>query len=97
MKNLFIEIGDFFTHLIRRILFFLTNMVISLICGIIYLVTYEPNTKKKVTVRKIRRIRRLTNIKLWIWRNFGWYFRFIHNSKYLETLEVKFGNKVNIN
>lgn len=97
MKDFFIGLMNFFIHFIRRILFFLTQIIISLVCGLIYLVTYEPHTKKKVTMRKIRRIRRLTNFKLWMWRNFGWYFRFIHDSKYFENLEAKFGNKVNVN
>ena len=97
MKNFLVEIANFLIHFIRRILFFTTKIIISLICILIYVVTYEPNTKEKVTKRKIRRIRNLTNFKLWVWRNFEWYFRFIHDFKYFENLEKKFGNKVKTN
>lgn len=91
MKNFLKGVLDFFIHLIRRILFFTTQFIIYIACGIIYIVTYEPNTKKQVTMRKIKRIRRLTNFKLWIWKHFGWYFNFIHDSKYFEDLERKLG------
>lgn len=97
MKRFFTGLMNFFIHFIRRILFFLTKIIIALICCLIYIVTYEPGKKKEVTMRKIRRIRRLTNFKLWLWKNFDWYFRFIHDAKYFEKLESRFGNKVNIN
>lgn len=83
----------FIIHFFRRLLYFLTRFVLCTACGIIFIVTYEPFTWKKVTKRKIRRIRALTKFKLWLWRNFRWYFEFIHDAKYLEELEKRFGNK----
>ena len=92
MKNFLLEILNFFLHFVRRLLFFLTQITIIIICQIIYLVTIEPGTGKTVTIRKIRRIRRLTKFKLWLWKNFRWYFEFIHDDKYFINLEEKFGN-----
>lgn len=97
MKRFFIGLMNFFIHFVRRILFFLTKIIIALVCMSIYLITYEPGKKKEVTRRKIKRIRVLTNFKLWLWKNCGWYFKFIHDAKYFENLEARFGNKVNIN
>ena len=82
---------NFFIHFFRRLLFFLTQIIIVIVVQIIYLVTYEPNTRKNVTMRKIKRIRRLTKFKLWLWKNFDWYFKFIHKDKYLIKLEKKLG------
>lgn len=97
MKKLLIEILNFFIHFFRRLLFFTTKILFIIICDIIYVVTIEPGSGNNVTLRKIRRIRRLTNVKLWLWRHFRWYIEFIHDDKYFIKLEKRFGNKVNIN
>ena len=91
MKKFLIGLMNFLIHFIRRILYFLTQIIIVIICNIIFFVTFEPNTREKVTMRKIRRIRRLTKFKLWLWKYFGWYFKFIHKDKYLIDLEKKLG------
>lgn len=93
MKTFLNRVMNFFIHLIRRILYFTTNIIVAIACFIIYIVTYEPNTKKKVTIRKIRRIRALTKFKLWLWKYFDWYFKFIHKNKYFEKLENKLGKR----
>ena len=85
------KILEFFVHFFRRLLYFLTKFILYVACGLIFIVTYEPCTWKKVTKRKIRRIRVLTNFKLWLWRNFRWYFEFLHDTKYLEDLENRLG------
>ena len=90
MKKFLIWLKNFFIHFIRRILYFLTKLIVTIICFIIYIFTFEPNSRKKVTMRKIKRIRRLTKVKLWIWKNFGWYFRFIHDN-YLDGLANRLG------
>lgn len=64
----------------------------SIVCTLIFLVTYEPGKWKKVTLRKIRRIRTLTKFKLWMWNTFPWYFKFIHDDKYYTQLEERLGN-----
>lgn len=91
LKKFFKNIFNFFVHFIRRILYFATQIFFYLICQIIFLVTYEPHQWKKVTLRKIRRIRALTKFKLWMWKHFGWYFRFIRDDKYYRDLEKRFG------
>lgn len=86
------KVLQFILHFFRRLLFFFTKFTANIICAIIFIVTYEPCKFKKVTKRKIRRIRALTKFKLWLWRTFRWYFEFIHDTKYLETLEKRLGN-----
>lgn len=85
------KILNFFIHFIRRILFFTYHIIFNLVCIIIFVLTYEPHQYKKVTKRKIRRIRALTNFKLWMWKNFKPFFYFIHSNKYYEDLERRFG------
>jgi hypothetical protein len=91
MEKFLRAILNFFIHFFRRLLYFLTQIILLLVCQIIYFVTYEPNTSKKVTMRKIKRIRKLTKFKLWLWKHFGWYFKFIHKDKYLNDLQVRLG------
>ena len=83
------KIEEFLIHFLRRLLFFTTNIIIGLICILIFIVTYEPMKWKTVTKRKIRRIKRLTKFKLWMWRHFRWYFEFIHDDAYYKKLEEK--------
>lgn len=82
---------NFIIHFFRRLLFFLTKITEIIVCQLIFFVTYEPGKGKQVTKRKIRRIRVLTNFKLWLWKHFRWYFEFIHDTKYLENLEERLG------
>ena len=44
--------------------------IVAPIVYVIYFVTYEPNKKGVVTLRKIKRIRLLTKLKLWIYNHF---------------------------
>ena len=76
-------------HLVRRILQILFTTVVTLICGIIYLVTYEPGTKKHVTVRKCKRIRALTKLKLYAYKYGSCIFEFLHKD-YMRKLYNKF-------
>lgn len=92
MKTFLTKLLNFFIHFFRRLLFFTTQFIFLIICFIIFVVTYEPNMRKKVTARKIRRIRALTKVKLWLWKHFAWYFKFIHKDKYFENLERRLGN-----
>ena len=91
MEKILRGVLNFFIHFFRRLLYFLTQIIIIMACQLIYIVTYEPNTCKMATKRKIRRIRRLTKFKLWVWKYFGWYFKFIHDTKYFESLDSRLG------
>ena len=82
---------NFIIHFFRRLLFFITKIIATTACLLIFLITIEPGKWKKVTKRKIRRIRALTKFKLWLWKHFRWYFEFIHDTKYLENLENRIG------
>ena len=42
--------------IIRNFIRFIVDTIVSIICWIIFFVTYEPHKFKKVTKRKIRRI-----------------------------------------
>ena len=86
MKKIF----EIFVHLIRRILYWVYFFTSMIVCGLIYLVTFEVNTYKTVTLRKVRRIRVLTRFKLWLWRNFWWLMTFIEVDGYYKKLEKKF-------
>jgi len=87
--KILIWIKDFILHLIRRMLQIVFSLFISIVCGIIYVVTYEPGTAKRVTKRKIRRIRRLTKFKLYIYKYFKPMCVFMHDC-YLRRLYNKF-------
>lgn len=87
--KILIWIKDFILHFIRRILQILLSIIVLIICGIIYSVTYEPGTYKRVTKRKIRRIRALTKLKLYIYKYFKPVCVFMHDC-YLGHLYNKF-------
>lgn len=87
--KILIWIRDFFLHLIRRILQITLSLAVSLACMIIYAVTYEPNTYKRVTKRKVRRIRKLTKLKLYVYKYFKPVCVFMHDC-YLANLYNKF-------
>ena len=85
------KIIDFFIHFIRRVLFWLYYIIYSLICIIIFLITYDSKLGV-ITKRKIRRIRTLTKFKLFLWKNFSWFFTFIEVDDYYKNLEKRFIN-----
>ena len=78
-------------HFVKRVLFFLTKIIFILVCDIIFILTYEPFKWKKITKRKIKRIRCLTKFKLWLWKHFRWYIEFIGDDKYYKNLEKRYG------
>lgn len=80
---------DVFLHLIRRIIQIIFPIILQIICLIIYIVTFEPNTKHKPTKRKAKRIRFLTKTKLYIYRWFKPIFLFAH-SEYFPKLYERF-------
>lgn len=85
------KIIDNIIHFFRRLLFFITKFVVGIICTLIFILTYEPKKWKTVTKRKINRIRILTKFKLFLWKHFSWYIKFIHCDKYYIELEERFG------
>ena len=87
--KILIWIKDFILHFIRRLLQIFFGIFISLICGIIFVVTYEPNTYGRPTKRKVRRIRRLTKLKLYAYKYFKPVCVFMHDC-YLGRLYNKF-------
>lgn len=66
-------------HFVRRVLYFTTQIVISLITTTIYIVTFEPHTYGKMTRRKVKRINFMSKLKLYLYKYFGWFFDFIHD------------------
>lgn len=82
---------DIIVHFFRRILQITTSLVISVACILIYVVTFEPGKQNRITRRKVNRVRRLTKFKLWLWRMFPGYFKFIRRDAYFMGLERKFG------
>ena len=81
---------DIVLHFIRRCVLILFNFILAISCHIIFLVTWEPRTWKRVTVRKVKRIRALTKLKLYAWKYgkpfFVWlkdeYMRDLYNNYY---------------
>ena len=51
-------------NIIRGITRFAFYIVLVIVIKTIYLITYEPGTKNKITVRKAKRIRALSKFKL---------------------------------
>ena len=82
-------IKHFILHLIKRLLQIIFGILFFLICGIIYIVTYEPGTRKKVTPRKVRRIRFLTKVKLHFYKILAPYWGF-QECSYLTRLYNRF-------
>jgi len=93
MKKFFRVILNIIRGLARIIAFFVSVFVIQLI----KLVTYEPGTKGRVTIRKARRIRFLTNAKLRIF-NFvpDCVLDFFGIKFYKEILNERFRNGVQL-
>ena len=51
-------------NIVRGLVRLVFQIPVLLIQALIYLITFEPGTKKRVTVRKARRIRLLTKVKM---------------------------------
>lgn len=91
MNGVINKILGFFKHFLQRVLFFVYNLLLILIANIIFIITYEPGKRNIVTKRKIRRIRLLTRLKLYMWKYGKRFFVFIHNDEYLRDLNNRFG------
>lgn len=85
-RNIFLNILEVFHLLI--ILFI--RAIVSLICYVIIIITYERNSSKVLTERKARRIRALTNFKLWFYRHFKGLSRFLRFDEYFRHIEKRF-------
>jgi hypothetical protein len=83
----------FITHLLRRLVIITYNILLGLFVIITYYVTYEPNTRGRVTLRKIRRIRVLTKVKLYMWKYGSWFFKWTNN-KYIESVYKTFSYQI---
>jgi len=87
--KILIWIKDFILHFFKRIFQILSSIIIMFACSIIYVLTYEPGTEYKVTIRKARRIRFLTKLKLYVYKWLSPYWNFQKNS-YLSRLYNRF-------
>ncbi len=76
-------------HIIKRILSIIYNIVFFIIADIIAVVFFEPKKVGKPTIMKARRIRFLSKMKLYLWKYFSFFFKFIGDT-YLE----KFYNRL---
>lgn len=77
--------------IIRNYVRFFVSLIVHLICLLIFIVTYEPFQWKKVTKRKIRRIRALTKFKIWIFKHFPKTLQYLGKYNYYEKLSKKYG------
>ena len=75
--NIFNKILDIILHFIRRVLKICFGFIFSIICIVIYVVTFEPNTRHRATKRKAKRIRILTKVKLYLYKWFKPLFKFL--------------------
>ena len=87
--DILVGIKNIILHIIRRLLQIILQISLFFICAIIYLVTYEPNTFRRVTVRKIRRIKIFTKIKVYLYKHFSKFWEFMHDD-YLKKIYNKF-------
>lgn len=85
MKKFLIVLYKF----IRGIFRFVYLCIIGIICRIIYAVTYEKGKEKKITPKKAKRIRILTNFKLMMFKNFPHLIKFLGEAEYLTYLKNK--------
>lgn len=85
MKKILIISYNFIRGIFRFIFFIISR----LICEIIYLLTYEKGKNKKLTYRKAKRIRKLTNFKLKMIEKFPKLMGFLGEREYLEFLKKK--------
>ena len=85
-KNIFLPLKEMF-HLLFILL---VKIIVSIVCILIWVLTDERNTDGILTVRKAKRIRALTNFKLWFYRNFRNVSHFLRIDKYFESIHRRF-------
>lgn len=85
-KNLFLPLKE----LLHLLFILLINILVNIVCILIWFFTYERNTGRILTVRKAKRIRALTNFKLWFYRNFRGISHFLRLDEYFESIHRRF-------
>ena len=85
-KNIFLPLKELF-HLLFILLI---KIFVNIACILIWFFTYESNIDGILTVRKAKRIRALTNFKLWFYRNFKGISHFFRIDKYFESIHRRF-------
>ena len=75
----------------RNYIRFLVSILIHVICFLIFLVTYEYGQNKKVTLRKIKRIRFFTKVKIFFFRKTPKLLKFLNYYKKLENINKRYG------
>lgn len=53
-------------NIVRGVMRLIFRICVALVCFIIKLLAFEPNTSKEITVRKAKRIRMLSRFKVWV-------------------------------
>lgn len=85
-KNLFLPLKE----LLHLLFILLISILVNIVCILIWFFTYERNTDRILTVRKAKRIRALTNFKLWFYRNFRGISHFLRLDEYFESIHRRF-------
>ena len=85
-KNLFLPLKE----LLHLLFILLIKILVNIVCILIWFFTYERNTGGILTVRKAKRIRALTNFKLWFYRNFRDISHFLRRDEYFESIHRRF-------
>lgn len=85
-KNIFLPLKE----LLHLLFILLIKIIVDIVCVLIWLFTYERNTYGILTVRKAKRIRALTNFKLWFYRNFRGISHFLRIDEYFESIHRRF-------
>ena len=85
-KNLFLPLKE----LLHLLFILLIKIFVNIVCILIWFFTYERNTDGVLTVRKAKRIRALTNFKLWFYRNFRDISHFLRRDEYFESIHRRF-------
>lgn len=83
------------SEICRLLIYSICFFVVGVVCFIIYVVTYERGYKGKVTLRKVKRIRALSRLKLWFYRTFPKIAKITSLDGYLSNLEKRIGRKGN--
>ena len=77
--------------IIRNFIRFIVDTIVSIICWIIFFVTYEPHKFKKVTKRKIRRIRRIYKFKIFVFKHLPRTLKLLRYYNSLEEVNKRYG------